>query len=432
MATTNYGGKGNPLNEILYSKDQYDAGNKEWAKQNAQKYYAQLDANEAATVKGLDAQGLRDYIASKNAPAQQAPTTQAIAAPAQQSSQSYIDALNEARKQQTLAQLGKSRDAALSNINAEKATIQPRYYDARNQTAASSQQNARNFAEYMAARGGTASGANAQAELTRGMALQGNLGSLRRQETAAFDDIGRRTTDLENAYQSDIASAYAGIEADRMQAMLNDYYQQQQRELQIAQLTGILNGQKTLDGQQFDWGKAVDTAGLTGYFNGTPTASMQNQLFNQNLSTQQFNEGVRQFDQNFNRSVFENDREYDLAKQKFEEDMRQFGVNTALQRASQAVSAARESRLSSGGGSSGSSSSSNTYTGGVVSDLTRPRTASTMETWLINNIPGGNNVAGPPPPNQIAWIETQILNNPNLSDADITKLFNRFGIPLPE
>ena len=292
MATTNYGGKGNPLNEILYSKDQYDAGNKEWAKQNAQKYYAQLDANEAATVKGLDAQGLRDYIASKNAPAQQPDPV--VSGVSTQTSQSYIDGLNEARRNKVLADLGKSRDAALSNINAEKATIQPRYYDARNQTAASSQQNARNFAEYMAARGGTASGANAQAELTRGMALQGNLGSLRRQETAAFDDIGRRTTDLENAYQSDVASAYAGIEADRMQAMLNDYYQQQQRELQIAELTGILNGQQTLGGKSLSQ-SILDS-------NRNYQLNSQNQSFNQNMATKQFE-----------RSQFESDRDYNFA-----------------------------------------------------------------------------------------------------------------------
>jgi hypothetical protein len=301
-ATTNYGGQGNPLNEILYSKDQYDAGNTVWAKQNAQKYYSQLDPTEAATVKGLDAQGLRDYIAQKNTAGQTTGTSNAGATTTQQSSQSYIDALNEARKQQTLAQLGKSKDAALSNLGAEKAAIQPRYYDARNQTSAGSQQNARNFAEFMAARGGSSSGSNAQAELTRGMALQGNLGSLRRQETAAFDDVGRRTTDVENAYQSDVASANAGIEADRMQAMLTDYYNQQQRELQIAGLTGILNGQKTLAGQQFDWGKQVDTAGLTGIFNGTPTMALQNQNFNQNMATKQLE-----------RSQFESDRDYNFA-----------------------------------------------------------------------------------------------------------------------
>lgn len=98
-----------------------------------------------------------------------------------------------------------------------------------------------------------------------------------------------------------------------------------------------------------------------------------------------------------------------------------------------ALSNARESRIASGGGSRGSGSSgSDEYTGGVINDLTAPRTAATMETWIINNIPGGIKTQGPPPPNQLEWIETQLLNNPNLSEKDLIKLYNRFGIPLPE
>lgn len=166
--------------------------------------------------------------------------------------QSYIDQLNNARLDATLAALGKSRDAALSNLNSEKGSIQPKYYDARNQVAAGSQQAARNFAEFMAARGGTSSGTNAQAELTRNMGLQGNLGALGRQETQAYTDIARRTSDLQNAYESDVAGARAGIEADRMSALLNQYNTDRQLQLQIDQLMGVRNGQKTLAGQQFD------------------------------------------------------------------------------------------------------------------------------------------------------------------------------------
>lgn len=179
--------------------------------------------------------------------------------------QSFIDQLAEARRSKVLADLGKSRDAALSNLSAERSTIQPRFYDARNQVAAGSQRSARNFAEFMAARGGTSAGSNAQAELSRNAALQGSLGELGRQETQANTDIDRRTTDVQNAFQSDVASANAGMEADRMNALLNDYYVAQQRNDRLAQLaienelakaglTGILNGERTLPGMQFDRG----------------------------------------------------------------------------------------------------------------------------------------------------------------------------------
>lgn len=182
----------------------------------------------------------------------------------QQLAQDYIDQLNEARRRQTIAQLDKSRSAALSNLGQERSGIQPRYYDARNQAAAQNQQGARNFAEFMAARGGSSSGSNAQAQLSQNMALQGSLGNLGRQENQAFDDIDRRTTGVQNAYQSDVASAEAGIQADRMQALLKDYYVSQERgdrqaqldiqnELARAGLSGTFQGERTLQGQQLDY-----------------------------------------------------------------------------------------------------------------------------------------------------------------------------------
>ncbi|QHT61691.1 hypothetical protein GXP70_18070 [Paenibacillus lycopersici] len=72
---TNYGGKGDPLNEILYSKKQYDAGNTAWAAQNAQQFYAQLSPEEAAAVKNMNTQQLIDYINNKNTGTSKTPTT---------------------------------------------------------------------------------------------------------------------------------------------------------------------------------------------------------------------------------------------------------------------------------------------------------------------------------------------------------------------
>lgn len=204
----------------------------------------------------------------------------------QGNAQSYIDQLNNARLQQTLAGLDKSRDASLSNLQSEKSSIQPRYYDQRNQQAAGTQQQARNFAEFMAARGGTSGGANAQAEISRQGMLQGNLGSLGRQEAQAYTDIGRRTTDVENAYQSDIAGAVAGIEGDRMQTLLSDYYRAQDRgdrlaqqaimnEINRAQLTGTFQGQQTLAGLQNSQQYGLQQGSLTGQYQGAPTLAGQ-------------------------------------------------------------------------------------------------------------------------------------------------------------
>lgn len=219
--------------------------------------------------------------------------------------QSYIDQLNNAKQQAILAQLEKSRQGALSGLQQERSTIQPKYAEQRGQVAAGSQQQARNFAEFMAARGGTSSGAAAQAELGRLGTLQGNLGSLGRQETAAFGDIARRESDIGTAYQSDVAGATAGIEADRMQALINQQNLDRQFGLQQAGLTGQYQGQQTLAGQQF---------GL----------QQQGQQFGQQMATQQLQ-----------RSNFESDRSYEMAKgqQEWQNALQQgqFNLNKAQQ-----------------------------------------------------------------------------------------------------
>ncbi len=212
--------------------------------------------------------GAQAGIASTGIPGPTAPdlpqeqqTTNPIIATNQNNSsinaQDYINQLNDLRKNAALGALQKSHDAALSNMGVEKSAIQPKYYDQRNQVAAGAQQQARNFAEYMANRGGTSSGANAQATLSNNMNTQSNLGTLGRQEAQAFTDIERRTSDLNNAYQSDIATTTANAEADKMSALLEDYYKAQQRGDTLAQnqiQNAMAQSQLAMQqqGQQFD------------------------------------------------------------------------------------------------------------------------------------------------------------------------------------
>lgn len=266
-----------------------------WSKQNEQgetwQIGGQLTPDELAKFQATNAAG-QMQMAQGLLANQQAGTGATIGAtttnvPSNQgmgNAQSYIDQLNNAKQQAILAQLEKSRQGALSGLQAERSTIQPRYAEQRGQVAAGSQQQARNFAEFMAARGGTSSGAAAQAELSRMGTLQGNLGSLGRQETAAFGDIARRESDIGTAYQSDVAGATAGIEAERMQALINQQNADRQFGLQQAGLTGQYQGQQTLAGQQF---------GL----------QQQGQQFGQQMATQQLQ-----------RSNFESDRAYEMAK----------------------------------------------------------------------------------------------------------------------
>jgi len=255
----------------------------------------------------------------------------------QSNAQQYIDQLNDAQKKSALAGLDKSRNQALSNLQEEKAGIKPRYYDARNQEAAGNQQQARNFAEFMAARGGARSGANTQAEISQQGTLQSNLGSLNRQENTAFDNIGRRTTDVNNAYESDVQSANAGIEAQRMQAIISQMNADRGFGLQEAGLTGQYNGQQTLGGKQFD----LQQSGQE--FN----QGMAGKQFDLQESGQEFNQGMagKQFDlqqsgQEFNQNQAQEEFAYQQARDKigdekdkkiFDEDTRRYGLNYAIQ-----------------------------------------------------------------------------------------------------
>ena len=95
-------------------------------------------------------------------------------------------------------------------------------------TSATSQQNARSFAEYMANRGLTNSGAAAQAEINRQSALQNNLGNINTAEANAYRDIANQRTQVNNDYASGVASANAAIQQQYLNNLLN--YNEQQRQ----------------------------------------------------------------------------------------------------------------------------------------------------------------------------------------------------------
>lgn len=175
-----------------------------------------------------------------------------------------INALNQAKQTQAVANLGKARDTQLSNLTGEEAGIKPMYYDKRNASAATNMIGRRSLAEELAARGETRSGVADQANISANMSLQGETGLLNRQEAADITDIARRRTGVQNSYESDVVSAKAGFEANAMQNLIDQYNADRQFKLQ--------------------------EAGTTGTYNGNQTMAAQGQTFNQNMATQQFDQ----------------------------------------------------------------------------------------------------------------------------------------------
>lgn len=163
---------------------------------------------------------------------------------AKQTPDQYIKDLQQAQTQASLAGLDKARNQALSNLQSERSNIQPKFYEAKRQQIGQSQTGARNFAEYLASQGLNSSGLAGQGELMRQGALQGQIGALNQQETQAYTDIGRRTSDVENAYLSDAEAARAGNQAQMLQNLISQF--NTDRDFGFRQ-------------DQFDYGRSRDT-----------------------------------------------------------------------------------------------------------------------------------------------------------------------------
>jgi len=157
---------------------------------------------------------------------------------------SYINQLKEAQRRSRYAALDKAKGGALSALDTERANIAPTYYDARNQAAANSEVGAMNFAQYMAARG-IKGAAGAMPEIYRNAGLQGQIGALDRQEASELGAIERQRANVETGYASDMMAAEADIEAQAMQAAINQGNADRQYALQQAA--------QELDQSRFDW-----------------------------------------------------------------------------------------------------------------------------------------------------------------------------------
>lgn len=163
----------------------------------------------------------------------------------------YTDDLNrltKAQRQAQVDQLKAARTKALANLDAQEQTIKPYYQNARNLTSASSQQGARNFAEYLANRGLANSGAAAQSEINRLSTLQNNLGNLNTAEANAYRDIANQRTAVENDYVSGLANANNAITNNYYNNLLN-YNEQQRQKIQALQQQAL--GQYANDYQSY-------------------------------------------------------------------------------------------------------------------------------------------------------------------------------------
>lgn len=160
-----------------------------------------------------------------------------------------LQKLKEQQQKKAMADLKNQQNQSLSNLNAEEATIKPTYYKKKDTANVQNQLASKNFAEYLANSGRSNSGIGAQYEMSRQATLQRNLNELNTEEAAAIADINRRKTDVNNAYESGLASANAQIEADYITNLLNERqkaWERQQAEKEFNESVRQFNAQLAL------------------------------------------------------------------------------------------------------------------------------------------------------------------------------------------
>lgn len=152
---------------------------------------------------------------------------------------SYEDDLNRlktAQRDAAIADLQNTRNQALSNLEAERASNASTFNQQRSTANAQNRLSAKNFQEYLASTGRANSGLSAQARMQNANNLNTSINNLNLGEASALADINRRTSLANDAYNTGLAGANANIEANYIQNLLNERQKEWERQMQERQL----------------------------------------------------------------------------------------------------------------------------------------------------------------------------------------------------
>lgn len=156
-------------------------------------------------------------------------------AAAQPSRTDQINALYDAQKEAQLNALKGAYEQNLSNAQAARDKLPAQYQQSANDLATQYERNRLNF-NRAAANSGINTGTASQAQLSRSNEYLRDFGKLRASENEAIAEADRGINDLTAAYNRNLASAGAELEANRTGALLDEGARQQQLDLNKAQL----------------------------------------------------------------------------------------------------------------------------------------------------------------------------------------------------
>lgn len=146
-----------------------------------------------------------------------------------------LNRLKAAQRDAAVANLQNTRNQALSNLEAERASNAALYNQQRSVANAQNRLNAKNFQEYLAQTGRANSGLSAQARMQNANNLSTSINNLNLGEAGALSDINRRTTLAHDTYNTGLAGANAQIEAEYIKNLIAERDKELQRQLQERQ-----------------------------------------------------------------------------------------------------------------------------------------------------------------------------------------------------
>lgn len=146
---------------------------------------------------------------------------QASQLPSATSQADYINGLYAAQQEAALQALKSAYDQNIIDVDALAAKIPQTYQSARNQTAATAEQNKANWNEYAAASGLNV-GTGAQGNLSMSNQLLGDMGSINSQEANAVNDLDTQRLKIQTQYQNAIAQAIAEGDLAKAQALYQE------------------------------------------------------------------------------------------------------------------------------------------------------------------------------------------------------------------
>lgn len=175
---------------------------------------------------------------------------------------SYLEQMYAAQREAALAAINNAYQQNIASIDSAKGQIAPQYQNARNQTAGTAEQAARNFAEYAAAYG-LGSGSSAQADLARNITLQNNMNQLNAEEADAYAQLELQKNQAEIEYNNAIAEAEASNNSQLAAALYQEKVRVQEALMQQQQFLfdqALAERQFQFQQQSFDYQKQQDQA----------------------------------------------------------------------------------------------------------------------------------------------------------------------------